>query len=195
MSNPYNQPQGGPPSGYGQQPQGYPQQPQGYSQQPQGYGQQPQAPYGQQPSYGNYGTSGMYQGGAPEERPATMGLIAMAVVVISAIVLWVVSWMIGQDIGDLFVTTGLDPETMDPDVLARDPEFQAWMTRAQALWTAVTLSVLAGIVGWILSIVAAASRRGRGFGVVGIIVGVLAPLIAFGLFFAGMWPSIAQMAG
>lgn len=198
MTNPYNQPQGGPQQGgYGQQPHGYSQQPQGYGQQPQGYPQQPpgQAPHGQQASYGSYGGSGMYQQGAPEERPATLGLVAMAIVVVSAIVLCVLSWMIGKDFAELFLAAGMNPESMDPDALARDPEFQAWAARATALWTTLSISVLAGIVGWIISIVATSTRRGRSFGIVGIIVGVLAPLLAFGVFFAALLPAMSQLTG
>lgn len=202
MSNPY-QPQGDDQQGgYGQHPQGYPQQPQGYGQQG-GYGQPapgyqqqgyPQQDYGQA-AYGGYGGTGMYQQGEPEERPATLGLVAMSIVVIAAVVLSVVSFMVGQEIGELFASTGLDPENVDPDVLANDPQFREWAARAQSQWTILTLSVLAGLVGWIMSIVAAATRRGRAFGIVGIIVGVAAPLVAFAVFFGGMWPFLAQFAG
>lgn len=205
MSNPYNpQPTGGHQAGgrpdgysqgYGQQPpQGYPSQTPGQG--AQGYGQQgySQQNYTQQAPYGGYG-GGMYQQAGPEERPATLGLIAMSVVVIAGVVLAVLAWMMGQQIGELFATTNLDPQAVDPDELANDPRFREWLTRAGTQWNIVTFSVLAGIVGWVLSIVATATRRGRGFGIAGIIVGVAAPLIAFATFFGGMWPHISQMAG
>lgn len=206
MSNPYNQQPtggheaGGRPDGYSQghgqqQPQGYPgQAAPGYGQQ--GYSQQNHAQqnYAQQAPYGGYG-GGMYQQAGPEERPGTLGLVAMSVVVIAGVVLAVVAWMMGQQIGELFATTNLDPEAVDPDELANDPRFREWITRAGVQWNIVTFSVLGGIVGWVLSIVATATRRGRSFGIVGIIVGIAAPLIAVATFFGGMWPYISQMAG
>ncbi|GAB3821680.1 hypothetical protein GCM10028820_30670 [Tessaracoccus terricola] len=197
MSTPYNQPSGGDqPHGYGQQPQGYPQQgysQPGYSQQPQGY---PQQGYGQQAPYGTYGGTGMYQqGGDPEERPATLGLIGMAVVLVAAVVMCVVAWMAGQDMGELFLAAGVDPENMDPDALANDPVFQEWVARATGLWSIVLLCAVGGLVGWIISIVATATRRGRGFGIVGIIVGVVAPIVAFFVFVAAMVPAASQMTG
>lgn len=49
--NPYQQPQGNTPPGYGAPQGGYNQQPQGYGQQPQGYGQQPYPPQGYPQQY------------------------------------------------------------------------------------------------------------------------------------------------
>jgi len=49
-------------------------------------------------------------------------------------------------------------------------------------------SGLLGFVGWILGIVAVATKRGRALGVVTIILGVLAPIAACVAMFAAMAP-------
>jgi hypothetical protein len=50
------------------------------------------------------------------------------------------------------------------------------------------LSAFVGFVGWILGIIAAATKRGRGFGVLTIILGILAPIVAFIVLFVVLAP-------
>jgi hypothetical protein len=54
-----------------------------------------------------------------------------------------------------------------------------------------SLSAFLGFVGWIIGIVAVATKRGRAFGVVTIILGVLAPFVALGALVAAMAANVS----
>ncbi|MCC2592881.1 hypothetical protein LKO27_05570 [Tessaracoccus sp. OS52] len=190
--NPHNQP-GAP---YGQQnPYG---QPSPYGQ-PTQYGQQPtypqQAPYGQpaqypgQAPYGAYGPNGLYDE-APVERSGTLGVVGLVIVIVAAVALLICSWLLGQALSDLFLAIGQDPTAINSEELARDPRFQEFANQASGQWLIASLAVVGGLVGWIMSIVATATRRGRGFGIMGIVLGVLAPVLALITLTVAMWPAM-----
>lgn len=173
---PATQPYGQPPQQA--QPYGYP--PQQPPAQPYGYpGQQPQTQqYGQPAPMAAYGS-------APTKRSSAMGLIALALVVVCAIALSVSLWHMGGVVGQLAVNGTIDP--------TNQAELQAaLLSEIGGIWIVlIDGSALLGFVGWVLGIVAVATARGRAFGVVTIILGVLAPIAAFVAMFAALAPYLS----
>ena len=181
-NQPYGQPQQAP-NPYGQANQPYGRPPQGPNQP---YGQPPQAPnpYGQ-PQQGFVPTSptGAY-GTPPAKRSPILGIIALAVVVICAVVLSMYLWQVGGIAGQVAVNGTIDT--------SNQAELQALVLSQLGGWSLIgSLSAFLGFVGWIIGIVAVATKRGRAFGVVTIILGVLAPFIALGALVAGMAANVS----
>ena len=181
-NQPYGQPQQAP-NPYGQANQPYGQPPQGPNQP---YGQPPQAPnpYGQ-PQQGFVPTSptGAY-GTPPAKRSPILGIIALAVVVICAVVLSMYLWQVGGIAGQVAVNGTIDT--------SNSAELQALVLSQLGGWSLIgSLSAFLGFVGWIIGIVAVATKRGRAFGVVTIILGVLAPFVALGALVAAMAASVS----
>ena len=58
----------------------------------------------------------------------------------------------------------------------------------EAALLALNIGLYAGLAGWITGIVATATRRGRSYGVMAIILGVLAPVIGVFLVVAALMP-------
>jgi len=182
-----NQPYGPPqqaPNPYGQANQPYGQPPQGPNQ-PYGQPQQgPNQPYGQ-PQRGFVPTSptGAY-GTPPVKRSPILGIIALAVVVICAVVLSMYLWQVGGIAGQVAVNGTIDT--------SNSAELQALVLSQLGGWSLIgSLSAFLGFVGWIIGIVAVATKRGRAFGVVTIILGVLAPFVALGAFVAAMAANVS----
>ena len=179
-NQPYGQPQQAP-NPYGQANQPYGQQPPQAPNQP--YGQQPQQapnqPYGQPqqgfvpaPAMGAYGS-------APAKRSPILGIIALVVVVICAVVLSMYLWQVGGIAGQVAVNGTIDT--------SNQAELQALVLSQLGGWSVIgSLSGFLGLAGWIIGIVAVATKRGRAFGVVTIILGVLAPIAACVAMFAAM---------
>lgn len=150
------------------------------------------AQYDQPSAYQQYGQLYGAAPAAPATKSSTLGLVGFGIVIVCAIVLSVVSYQIGGGYARLLVDLNIDPATSDPEVLANDPRFQEFaMSLATPFMLGLAASI-AGLVGWIISIVATAQNRGRGFGIAGIVIGVLAPIIAFFVMSAGLAPFIAQ---
>ena len=189
-TQPYGQPpQQMPTQPYGQPPQQAPSQPYAYPTQQgpnQPYGQPQQAPnpYGQ-PQRGFVPTSsaGAY-GTPPVKRSPILGIIALAVVVICAVVLSMYLWQVGGIAGQVAVNGTIDT--------SNSAELQALVLSQLGGWSLIgSLSAFLGFVGWIIGIVAVATKRGRAFGVVTIILGVLAPFVALGAFVAAMAANVS----
>ena len=179
-NQPYGQPQQAP-NPYGQANQPYGQPPQGPNQP---YGQPPQAPnpYGQ-PQRGFVPTSptGAY-GTPPAKRSPILGIIALLVVLICGVVLSVGLFRMGGLLGQLAVNGTVE-------ISSQTQLQEAVLSQLGGIWTLLVYgSGLLGFVGWIIGIVAVATKRGRAFGVVTIILGVLAPIAACVAMFAAMMP-------
>lgn len=200
QTQPYGQPQTQP---YGQQPQTQPygQPPQQAPTQPYAYPaqQMPPQPYAYPPqqaptqAYGQpvqgfaptptgaYGSTPI----TPAKRSPLLGTIALAVVVICGIVLSYCLWRVGGLVGSLAVNGTID--TSNQTQLQ-----QAVVSELGGAWALlVNASALLGFAGWIMGIVAVATKRGRGLGVVTIILGVLAPIIAFIAMIVAIAPYLA----
>jgi hypothetical protein len=164
----YGQPQQGP-NPYGQANQPYGQQPPQAPNQPYG---QPQQGFVPAPAMGAYGSP-------PAKRSPILGIIALVVVVICAVVLTMFLWQVGGIAGQVAVNGTIDT--------SNSAELQALILSQLGGWSVIgSLSGFLGFVGWIIGIVAVATKRGRAFGVVTIILGVLAPIAAFVAMFAAM---------
>ncbi len=174
-------PQGQPGPTYGQAQYG---QQQPYATPP-GHPMQPvQQPWAQGESlYGNPYAHAM----PPAMRSDMLGIVGLGMVFVATVVLIVVSWMGGQSFGQFILDTEAAGVYAGDD-LASDPLTMAYLQSATGLVFGAIGACVAGLVGWVISIVATVQRRGRGFGVVGIILGVLSTGIAFLVFFAGILP-------
>lgn len=185
---PYGQsPSGQPP--YGQTPYGQPP----YGSSP--YGQPPygQSPYGVQPGQapvppGAYGAApyGYAYGSAPDAagaapRPGGLGLVGLGLVVVAMVVDAVLFHQLGQGIGQLLLQLNIDPTSVDQaDFQQRvqsSPEFLQFAADNETSVRVLMLFLAVGLVGWVISIVAAATRRGRPAGIAGILVGIAAPVV------------------
>lgn len=171
---------------YGQAPQ--PGQP--YGQAPQGgqpYGQGPADPYGYPPQYGQaapYGQAQAVASYAPAKKSPALGIIGLLTVVVCGIVLSVFLWKVGAIAGP-FVVDGAIPADQQS---AMGTEI---VLQLGSVWPGLGgLSSFLGLVGWILGIVATATKRGRAFGIIAIVLGALAPFIAFGAFTAALVPYV-----
>ena len=184
----YGQPQQQP---YGQQQYGQPQYGQQQYGQQGGYGQQyPAQPYGQQYQPAEYQPQWPSEPEPPQAK--TLGLVGVAVVAICTLVVAIASYLVGASMGQFVLDYGLD-SMQNPD--PNDPMLIAFAQQLQGPFTAITFGTLAGIVGWIVSIIAVSRRRGRTFGIWGIILGILAPIIGVIAMMAGMWPAASVLAG
>lgn len=191
----YGQP-GYSPQGYAQQPypqQAYPQQ-QGYGQYPPGYPQQghpqqtPQDPaqfaaWAANPS--PYAAYDQAAGTAKPQRSPVMGIVALVIVAVATLLVSVGAWQTGDAAGQLVALIGPDAAgRMDPS----NPYVQQFEQQLSP-WIALGLfASLIGVAGWVLSIVAFSQRAGRGYGLAGIILGILAPVIAFAAMVMAMLP-------
>lgn len=186
--NPYQQPYGQP-----QQPYGQPQQPApGWSQAP--YPGAPgQVPYpgapGQPPGPrpgAPYGAPQYYQVpvAAKPRRGKGLGITGFVMVLIGAAVGVWGSWMFGSALGDMFVRLGIplsELENFDPTILP-DSELAA----IGVVMMPALVASLVGFVGWILCIVATVRGSARPLAIVGIVLGVLAPIAEYFALVAGM---------
>lgn len=189
--NPYGQSSQAPQGQYAQQPypQGYPQQGQ-YppNQYPQAYGQpgyDPQA-YGQYPGYPQ-----PQWDATPASENTKPGMIALIIVAIAAVVLSIVSYLIGGQSGAFIADYGIEAATMFD---TNDPAVIAFSQGAAGLSAAAFAAMGVGVVGWVVAIVATVRRTGRRFGIWGIVLGILAPVIAFMAMIAGMMPYMDAIA-
>ncbi|HEY3340236.1 MAG TPA: hypothetical protein VGK18_17185 [Propionicimonas sp.] len=199
------QPYGQSPQPYGQQyPQQYGQQPQAYGQRPpQGYGQQPQPGYGQQPQqYGQqpYGQQQPPQGYAPVPyqqsgygtpaakvaKSPVVGLAAFGVVAVCLVLVCFAAGPIGEVLSTLILVTGstqVDQTTLTQMLTEQVPVQVMMLNVGSSLGTA----------GWITGIVAAATGRGRLWGVLAILLGIVAVILMIALMVAPAMSAIATV--
>ncbi len=206
---PYSQPgQQHPQPGYGQQyPQpGYGSQPQAGQQYPQpGYLQQPQQPqqpqpqpqqnpyqithyaaqYGNQPAQQQYPQQA-YQPSLALRKSPVLGWAAFGIVMVALILVSVSAQTVGTIFGDVIIATGstdIDSTTLS-QVASEQAPLQTMM---------LSIGSTIGFAGWVVGIVAAIIGRGRLWGVLAIVVGILAPFIMFGVMLAAMMPALAAV--
>lgn len=194
-----------PPPGYPQQ--GYPQQPQqGYVQQPlpgyppTGSGQPNQAPgypaYGSQPPWGTPGSPPPGQSLAPQPyfaefqqpapKSAVLGIVSLAMVGLATIGGALTALPIGQAYAEVITivgTTSIGPEDIPPSLADS-------LAGPAAALTALSLM---GFIGWILAIIATVTGRGRTWGVIALLLGVMAPFIIIFTMAAAMMPALESI--
>lgn len=166
QAQPYPQPQ---------QPYGYP----GQAAQPTAHGQAyppgqaysgyAAAPYGALPAY----PANPYATAPAKPRSAVLGIIGFAIVAIAGAIIVMLGLSVSGPMAAIMSlvppgTTQIDPETIPPEL----------MEQLAGPMTGMGMASFAGFVGWIVSIVATVTKRGRGWGVAGIILGIIAPVAA-----------------
>jgi hypothetical protein len=118
------------------------------------------------------------------KKSPILGIIALALVLVCGVVLSMYVLRLGSVLG-AYVSGG---------TLSIDASNQAEISRAIAAQVGSVFSTLGnlsgfvGFVGWILGIIATVTKRGRGFGVMAIVLGVLAPIVAIVLLFVVLAP-------
>lgn len=208
MSYPPNQPNQ-PPAGPNQPNHGYPSSassadtggsgyaPSNYSES--AYGGQASAPAPQPtpapaPPYGSgsYGSASYGYGAAPVGTPAqkkpTMGIVAFALTIVAAILYCVFAAQGATATVDLFNLIGtIDVEAAEPE-LTSSVEAQNLALALSAWFLAQAIPAVMGLVGFILGIVAAAQNKGRVWGILAIVLGVIGPLAGFMVYSYGLAP-------
>ncbi|MCW5951878.1 MAG: hypothetical protein KIT69_06440 [Propionibacteriaceae bacterium] len=186
--NPYQRPYGQPQQpapGWNQAP--YPGAP-GQAPHPGAPGQAPYpgapAPY-PQPGV-PYGAPQYYQVPVPAKpkRGKGLGIAGFLMVLIGAGVGVWGSWMFGSAAGEMFVRLGIplaQLENFDPTSLP-DSELAA----ISIVMMPALVASLVGIVGWILCIVATVRGSARPLAIIGIVLGVLAPIAEYFAMAAGL---------
>ena len=110
-----------------------------------------------------------------------LGLVGLGLVVVAMVVDAVLFHQLGQGIGQLLLQLNIDPTSVDQaDFQQRvqsSPEFLQFAADNETSVRVLMLFLAVGLVGWVISIVAAATRRGRPAGIAGILVGIAAPVV------------------
>lgn len=119
-------------------------------------------------------------------KSAMLGRSGLALVASSLAVLTWTAVVTSPAVTSVLLAAGYTGASFEPDLLPQ--------MLLEALGTsAVVMNVAswAGTVGWLVSIAAAISDRGRRPAAVGIVVGMLAPLIVMVAFMVAVWVSVA----
>jgi hypothetical protein len=143
--------------------------------------------YGSVPQYSAYSPAAPVYAPTPTATPTTkspvLGIVGLAVTLVAGIIFFVcvlnaTSTMFGAFPAEFWDQVRAGNTTTDYASINAQLSPEA-MAAAGAWFTGVMITTLIGIVGFIVSIVATVQGKGRGFGIGGIIVGVLAPLSSF----------------
>lgn len=120
---------------------------------------------------------------APQRRSSALGILALLLALIVAVVLPIIAgfsaWAIGYGIPD----SASDLSTQDFDSLAfLSP------VRDQVFWTELTFwaATILGVAAIVIGIVAIVKRRGRAQGIAGLVIAVVAPAIYFTVAFVAL---------
>ncbi len=135
------------------------------------------APYPPAPAYPSAGAYAPPMPIFPNEAPPkatspVLGIVGLAIVVITGIIFCVTMVSFYSALVDLLgpgIVTGAIP-----DVNSLPPEA---LTPLGGQVAGIMISSLVGIVGLVISIIATVQKKGRPFAIIGIVLGVLAPLI------------------
>jgi len=111
----------------------------------------------------------------PEKKSQVFGIVSLCIVVVCGIVYFLCAKglydAMFEALGTGWATTGSVPATS-----TLTPEQMSLVAGPAVGWM---ISAVIGLVGFILSIVAAVQNKGRIYAVIGIILGVLAPFSFF----------------
>lgn len=126
-------------------------------------------------------------------RSGTLGMIGFVIVALATVALVGAAWSLGSGLAEYFLDLAGTGFPRDPDALVNDPRTIAYAEGAAGIFVAGFLACVVGLVGWIISIVATATRRGRTFGIMGIILGILSLPLAYGVVLLVLNPVLAQL--
>ena len=124
---------------------------------------------------GGYGTNPY---GEPIKKSPVLGIVGLSIVVVCMVIYFICSLNLYNA---LFAAIGLDLLTSGvTDVTTMTSQLEslsdAQMYAIMGTGIGILVSSVIGIVGFILSIVATVKKMGRPFGIIGIILGIIAPL-------------------
>ncbi|MGC3993010.1 MAG: hypothetical protein QM779_02585 [Propionicimonas sp.] len=200
---PYGQQQGAYGYGQPQAPYGYPpQSSHGHGQQAYGqqaYGQQPQAnpyqaPYGSPQAYPAqpYPAANAFEPTRPADRSPMLGIIAFAVLAACVVVGSICGFQIMQ-VAAQYIATLSGGGTLDQAALTRALE-TVLLNNYPVQTMALNVTGWGGFAAWIAGIVATVTRRGRLWGVLTIVLGVVTPIIIIAVAFTAMGPYLEALA-
>ncbi|WP_241702396.1 hypothetical protein [Leifsonia shinshuensis] len=110
-------------------------------------------------------------------RPRALGVASMAIAIAVFVLSIVASVVVGMSAGPLASRTAssfsFNTSDLTPDQAA------AFAPVALLMGAQILLGTILGITALVLGIIAAATKRGRAFGVVGIAVAAAAPIVSF----------------
>lgn len=107
-------------------------------------------------------------------RSNALGLLGFGLVVVGAVVMVPSMVVLGDSLAAYVLEHGLGEANSSWD----DPQVLAWANTVSGWVYAVQGACVAGLIGWIVSIVAVATRAGRGFGWAGVLLGIATPILA-----------------
>ena len=135
-----------------------------------------------------YGPPGYYAAPPAAPRPRTLGAVSMGIALGVFVLSMVASAYIGASTGPLSHRTAtsfaVDSSHLSAAQLAAFAPIGILTVAQMIFGTAL------GILALVLGIVAAATKRGRAFGVVGIVVAAAAPVLSFGVYTATLTATI-----
>ncbi len=103
-----------------------------------------------------------------------LGIIGMGIVVVAAVIFFILSLGFYNTVFEIW-----GPELLsgaDPSSLTREMIEEMSARGAGPIAGMMGISVV-GIIGWVLSIVATVQNKGRIFGIIGIVAGIIAPFL------------------
>lgn len=130
----------------------------------------------------------------PMTRSNVMGIVGLGIVVVSIIALVMGAFSFGQGLGQYILDVAASGAVIDEQALMDDPMTQAYVESAAGTISLIVLACVAGFAGWIVSIIATVQRRGRPFGIAGIVLGVLSLGFGYAALMAALAPVLAQMS-
>lgn len=136
--------------------------------------------YGVDPSTGvpAYPASPVYGSVEPEKKSPILGIVGGGIVLVAGIIFFAFAYSLWSGMFNI-----LGPDYVNNINNGITPDFDSFtdaqFATLQGPLLGMLVTTLIGIVGFVLSIVATAQNKGRIFGIIGIVLGVLAPLSIF----------------
>ncbi|WP_228479925.1 DUF4064 domain-containing protein [Microbacterium abyssi] len=127
---------------------------------------------------GGYSTpQGAYQApvDVPAPRPATLGVLSFVLSLVAVAVAPIIAGIAGYEIGFRLPSVATDVDAATSDLSFLSPVRDQVLLGEIGFW----VGTLTGIVAIVLGIVAIAKRRGRVWGIIGLILAALGPVIFF----------------
>lgn len=107
-------------------------------------------------------------------RSNALGLLGLGLVVVGAVVAIPSLLVLAESAAAYALEHGLG----EANSSINDPKVQAWMATVPGWVLAVQGACVAGLLGWIVSVIAVVKRSGRAFGWIGILLGLATPFLA-----------------
>jgi len=128
---------------------------------------------------------------AKPTRSPVLGIIAFLAVIVLGVVLCILSYSAGESMAPVLAQGGVfnGSGSYSSGYEAGQSMTPAEQDQVMGAFTPTVPIGIIGLVAWVVSIVATATRRGRGWGVAGLIIGIFMPLAGFLAIVAGVMAS------